>query len=96
MAKKQATAAEKRYLDKVAQLPCMLGYVLGENHGPANIHHIRTGQGGGQRASHYLTIPLCKECHQGPLGVHGGRTLMRIAKVEELDLLSMTIEMMNR
>ncbi len=87
-----STAAEKRHKARVAKLPCMLGYVLGEAHGPVQVHHIREGQGLSQRASDFLTIPLCRECHQGDLGVHGDRTLMRIAKVDELDLLAITIE----
>lgn len=89
-----ATAAEKRHMNWVAQLPCILGEALGERHPPANLHHIREGQGMSQRASNFLVIPLCKECHQGDNGIHGNRSLLRIAKVEELDLLAMTIEML--
>jgi len=47
-----------------------------------------------QRASHYLTVPLCHPCHQGPLGCHGTKALMRIYKVSELDMLAATIEKM--
>lgn len=36
---------------------------------PVNVHHLRTGMGMGQRASHYKTIPLCPFHHQ--LGGHG-------------------------
>lgn len=89
---KKATAAERRYMDRVASLPCMLGEALGEYHSQVNLHHIREGQGMSQRANNFLVIPLCRECHQGANGVHGNRSLMRIAKVEELDLLAMTIE----
>lgn len=45
----------------------------------------------GQRASDFLTVALCPDCHQGPLGVHGDRALLRIHKVDELDLLARTI-----
>lgn len=45
-----------------------------------------------QRASDFLTVPLCPDCHTGPNGLHGNRSLMRIKKLEELDLLAMTIE----
>jgi len=31
------------------------------------IHHVRWGQGAGQRAPHYLVLPLCANHHQ-----HGG------------------------
>lgn len=91
MAKRNSTAAERRHLKRVAALPCML---CGTQQ--AEVHHIREGQGASQRASHYLTVPLCPECHRGPLGVHGDRSLMRIQKLEELDLLAMTIEALGR
>lgn len=45
-----------------------------------------------QRASDMLVIPLCKSCHQGPKGVHGDKTMLRVFKVEELDLLAITLE----
>lgn len=81
------TKAEKRHMDRVAQLPCA---ICGAE--PVQVHHLREGQGMSQRASNWLVVPLCPDCHTGPNGVHGDRTLMRIAKVEELDLLAMTIE----
>lgn len=49
-----------------------------------------------QRASDWLTVPLCQECHTGPNGLHGNRSLLRIRKLEELDLLAMTIEALNK
>ena len=59
MSKKSATSKEKKHLSKVASLGCLICDQ------PSNIHHIRAGQGTAMRASHYLTIPLCKEHHQG-------------------------------
>lgn len=81
-----ATKSEKAYMDKVAQLPCA---TCGAK--PVAVHHIREGQGGSQRASNFLTVPLCPDCHTGPLGVHGDKTMMRIQKKTELDLLAETI-----
>jgi hypothetical protein len=81
------SAASKRHLDRVAQLPC----VCCGAHG-VHIHHIREGQGMSQRASDFLTVPLCPTCHTGPNGIHGNKSLMRIQKLEELDFLAMTIE----
>lgn len=94
MAKKQsATKAEKIHLDKISNMPCVLCDCLGSRQeGRTYVHHIRAGQGGGQRASHYLTLPLCYACHQGDEGLHGSRALFNVAKVSELDLLAMTIE----
>jgi hypothetical protein len=59
--------------------------------GPSDAHHIREGQGMGQKASDYLAIPLCKDCHQGPQGIHGDRTMWRVFKRDELDVLADTI-----
>jgi len=53
---------------------------------PATLHHPRYGEGKGQRASDWLVIPLCPDCHQGPQGVHGDRTYLRILKLKEKDL----------
>ena len=44
-----------------------------------------------QRASNWLTIPLCPSCHQGPKGIHGDQTMMRIFKLSELEMLADTI-----
>lgn len=92
MAKKAKTAAERRHHERVAQIPCVLCELLGQGRKASQVHHIREGQGAGQRASHWLTVAVCPDCHQGPMGIHGDRTLLRMANVEELDLLALTIE----
>ncbi len=74
-------------MGRVAELPC----VLCGAHG-VQVHHIREGQGMAQRASNWLVVPLCPSCHTGPLGVHGDKTMMRINKMTELDMLAKTIE----
>lgn len=45
----------------------------------------------GQRQDDFLTIPLCPSCHTGTQGIHGDKTMMRIMKADELDLLADTI-----
>lgn len=61
----------------------MLCRRLGLGETPATIHHIRAGQGMSQRASHFETVPLCREHHQGDEGVHGlGRKFIGI-EIEE-------------
>lgn len=81
-----STVAEKAHMGRVAQLSCA---VCGER--PVIVHHIRDGQGMAQRSSNWLTVPLCPSCHTGPHGVHGDRAMMKIQKMEELDLLADTI-----
>lgn len=78
------TAAEKRHMGRIAKLPCGTC-----SEWPVEVHHITES---GRRISHYMTIPLCPECHKGKLGVHGDKTMMRVMKTSELKLLAKTIE----
>ncbi|MGL4480439.1 MAG: hypothetical protein ACRCVK_19725 [Aeromonas veronii] len=78
----------RAHIERIKRMDCVL---CGAS-GPSDAHHIRAGQGMGQRASDVLAIPLCKSCHQGPSGIHGDRAMMRIHKVDELDLLAITLE----
>lgn len=84
----------RSHIGRVKAMGCILCELLGMRQESAtDAHHIRTGQGGAQRASDFLVIPLCHSgCHQGPRGIHGDRSLFRMAKVGELDLLAMVIE----
>ena len=78
----------RAYIDRIKRMDCCLCGATG----PSDAHHIREGHGMSQRASDVLVIPLCKSCHQGPQGVHGDKTMLRVYKVEELDLLAITLE----
>lgn len=82
------------YVKTVAEQGCILCQKLGYGQTPAQIHHIREGQGMSQRASDYLVIPLCREHHQGDSGIHGlgTRGFEARYKVSELDLLADTIK----
>jgi hypothetical protein len=86
------TKAESDHLSKVAALGCIVCRLLGQPGTPAQVHHLREGQGMSQRASNWLTIPLCPPHHTGPQGIHGDRTYMKLLKVDELSLLAMTYE----
>jgi len=82
-------AAEKRHLDRVSAMGCV---ICG---GPAEIHHLRTVCGMSQRASNYLVIGLCPEHHrQGSFGqaVHNGYQEFSKNHGSEADLLAKTIE----
>jgi len=93
MAKKSKPAAAKRYHGRIASLPCALCSELGQpQESPTTVHHIRAGQGMSQRAGHFLVLPLCHRCHQGPSGIHGDRALWQIAGHDELSLLDKVIE----
>lgn len=83
------TRAERKHLDRIATFPCA---VCGTQ--PVQIHHPRAGQGMAQRASHFLGIPLCPECHQGQHGIHGDRAAWRLRKMDEWDALAKVVEWM--
>ena len=52
---------------------------------PSDAHHIEQGE-------HYTCVALCKSCHQGSkMGWHGEKAAWRIAKMDELDALNVTI-----
>lgn len=92
----RTTKTAGSHRDWIANQPCVLCELLGcTQSSKTDVHHVREGQGVAQRASDYLAIPLCHEgCHQGPQGIHGDRSLLRLAKVEELDLLAFVVAQM--
>ena len=95
MSKKKPTTSEKAHMGRVARLPCVVcKETLGLETFGVQVHHIRDGQGMGERASNWLTVPLCQYHHTGSGGVHGlgVRGFYTRYKLDELDLLSMTIQ----
>jgi len=53
---------------------------------PSEAHHI-------QPKLHYITIPLCAECHRSDKdGIHGARMNWKFFKKTELSVLNDTIE----
>ncbi len=88
------SASGKRHMGRVAELGCVLCHHLGLGETPAQVHHIRESQGMAQRAGDFLTIGLCHYHHLGEGGIHGlgTRAFERMYKLDELDLLNMTLE----
>lgn len=76
------------HLQRIREMDCGL---CGAS-APSSAHHIREGQGMAQKASDYLAIPLCYDCHQGPKGLHGDRSLWRVYKQDELTVLAQTVK----
>ena len=63
-----ATKNEKKSLDKIARLGCVLcSTVLGFEDTPAELHHIRRTS----KRSTSPVIPLCPEHQRGNNGIHG-------------------------
>jgi hypothetical protein len=88
------TNAERAHMDRVANLGCYLCRHLGYGPTPAQVHHLREGQGMAQRGSNWITVPLCDRHHanSSPDGIHGGRKAWKLAQVDEIDALADTIE----
>lgn len=85
------TKAEKQHLNKIADLGCIVCRNSGYGKSPAEIHHIRNGQGMSQRASNYEAIPLCHIHHRtGGYGVafHAGKKAFESKYGTERELLS--------
>ena len=64
------TKDEKKWMSKVADLGCLVCRRLGYDGTPAELHHIRAGQGWG-RPDNFHVIPACPEHHRGKTGIHG-------------------------
>lgn len=86
--------ADKAHMDRIASIGCILCRHLDLGQTPAQLHHIREGQGMSQRASNFLVVLLCETHHTGSPGIHGlgERGFYTRYKLSELDLLAMTIE----
>src|SRR5699024_6933846 len=78
---------ESEHLARVKALPCSVC----NRPSPSDAHHPRFAVGAGQRASDWLAIALCKECHQGASGIHGDRSAWRLRKMDEPDALAVTL-----
>lgn len=80
------------HLESILAMPCAICRALGlPQQGRTYAHHIREGQGMAQRADDELAVPLCHEHHQGRTGIHGDRSAWRLANLDELAVLAITI-----
>ena len=88
---KKTTKADKVYMGRVAELGCIICQM------PAEIHHIRSGMGLGQRNSHRNVLPLCHRHHRtGAHGeaIHAGIKTWEYAHGSEAFLLNKVQELM--
>jgi Recombination enhancement, RecA-dependent nuclease len=86
------TRQEQAWLDRITEIGCIACKLLDMDTPAEERHHIREGTGGGQRRGHFLTIPLCREHHQGRRGVHAnGHTIPQL-KMDELDLFEAVLK----
>ena len=90
------TKDERQHYDKLAQLGCIACHVLGLGYSAPHIHHIKSGNAGMGKKSHWsLAIPLCPQHHQhGGYGVaiHAGKKAFEAAVgMTEVELLNETL-----
>lgn len=90
---KRKTASARAYHGIVASLPCVLCEEIGQTQQTrTEVHHCREGAGMGQRGHDFDVVALCEDCHRGRQGIHGDRSLLRIANVSERGLRNITAE----
>ena len=65
------TKAERKHMNRVAELGCAVCRRMGYAGTPAELHHLRRLAGGWGRSDNMSVIPLCTEHHRGNTGLHG-------------------------
>lgn len=91
--RKRAKKAEREHMGVVAGLNCIVCRNLGYGASAAEVHHVRFLAGGGQRAAHTETIPLCPMHHRvGGYGIafHAGPAEFQRRYGTEAELLEQT------
>lgn len=73
MSGRTSTAAEKRYLGRIARLRCVICSRWESTGLPVEVHHIAEGS---SSPTHYMVAPLCGNQvdgghHRGAVGLHG-------------------------
>ena len=88
------TKAEKKYMNSVAELGCVVCRRMGYEGTPSELHHPRRKAGGWGRSKDIDVLPLCPEHHTGNSGLHGLGTkgFYTRYKMTEWNLVAMTIE----
>lgn len=88
------SAKGKRWMAKVAKVPCVLCARMGLGETPSLVHHLKFQSGASDRASDFLTIAVCEFHHVGAGGIHKlkERGLYLRYRCSELDLLADTLE----
>ena len=77
---------EKRHMARVSELGCLIC------DSPANVHHIRTER----IKNDFLTIPLCREHHQGDFSIHMSKRQFENIYGDELHLLAETLKRLEK
>jgi hypothetical protein len=84
------SAAAKRWVDRVANLPCLVCELMAlKQESRTHVHHCFDTA----HRSDFLVVPLCHEHHQGATGFHGlgARAFNACYKTDETHLIAETI-----
>lgn len=65
MATKHRTKSDNEWLEAITSIGCIACIVQGTPGTPGEVHHLRAGQGRGQRSDHKKSICLCVPHHRG-------------------------------
>lgn len=95
------TKDERNHYDKLAQLGCIVCNLAGLGYSPAEIHHIKSGNAGMGKKSHWsLAIPLCANHHRNggyTVAIHAGKKAFEAAVgMTEVELLNATLNRLER
>jgi hypothetical protein len=84
------SAAGKRWMSRVAELPCLICEQMGvKQQGRTHVHHCFDSA----HRNDCLVAPLCDDHHTGPNGFHtmGQREFQRRYKTDETHMVGETI-----
>ena len=79
------TATERQHVTEIKLMPCSVCGTGGGEYAPSETHEI-------EQCAWFTSIPLCADCHRGPLGLHGTKAHLKVRKLDELKCLNLTIE----
>ena len=78
-----STAAGKRYMKRVSELPCIACGAIG-----VHVHHLRIDR----VRDDFIVCPLCPSCHTGAFSIHADKRQFTNIYGSEIKLLAKTIE----
>lgn len=84
------TAKGRAHMALVKQLPCC---VCGAPP-PSDAHHVISGRYGSRKASDFETLPLCKNHHQGPEGIHTAKATWEGIYGPDYEMLPVVADML--
>lgn len=95
------TKDERAHYDKLSQLGCIVCLMQGHGYSAPEIHHIKSGNAGIGKKSHWsLAIPLCANHHRNGgygIAIHAGKKAFEAAiSMTEIELLNATINRLEK